>query len=413
MKKILAWTTALLILFAIAAVVVAPVAFAQETVGDKVIMGQDYTLHSGETLDGNLAVLGGNATLEQDSLVLGDVSVAGGNLVVDGRISGNVTMLGGALQLNETAVIEGNLATFAGSVSRAPGAQVQGDTFNGLRTPDRIGPVAPIAPVLPEFGRWEETPRGFLGRFVNWQLGTLGSIILMGLLGLVLVVIAPRGVGRTASATASQPALTFGVGFLTLIVGFLGGLILLIACGLGLLIWLALIAASVLGWIGVAVWVGQRILGALKTRTASSVGEVLVGVVAITLLSRLPCVGWIFWVLFVSWGLGAVVLTRFGTRDHTGLTPAGPTPAEQPRLDAPASEASLDVNAPATPAVRVPLTAITGIDAAMAEKLRDAGIRSVWDIAQSHPAALAEATGQPVGQIMVEDWIGQAQRLMS
>jgi predicted flap endonuclease-1-like 5' DNA nuclease len=58
------------------------------------------------------------------------------------------------------------------------------------------------------------------------------------------------------------------------------------------------------------------------------------------------------------------------------------------------------------------MTAITGISPDIAEKLRSGGIRSVWDIAQSHPAALAEATGLPVGQIMLEDWIGQAQRLV-
>jgi predicted flap endonuclease-1-like 5' DNA nuclease len=410
MKKVLSWAAVLLLVFAVLTVAVAPAAFAQETIGDRVVMGEDFTLRSGEALDGNLAVLGGNATLETDTLVTGDVTVAGGNLVVDGRIGGNVTMMGGSLTLNETAVIEGDLAAFAGSVQRADGAVVQGNTFNGLRTPNRIGPAGPI---VPDFDPEPESPRSWFGRFINWQLGTLGSIILMGLLGLVLVVIAPRGVARVATATATQPALTFGVGFLTLIVGFLAGAILLIACGLGLLVWLALIAASVLGWIAVAVWLGQRLLGALKMRTASSIGEVLAGVVIITLLSRLPCIGWLFWLIFVAWGLGAVVLTRFGTQDSRGPAPQGrldPAPALAPVATAAAPE--LDVDAPAASGTRLPMTAITGIDADIAERLRSAGIRTVWDIAQSHPAALAEASGLPVGQIMIEDWIGQAQRLV-
>jgi hypothetical protein len=407
MKKVMAWTAALLIVTAIVAAAVAPVALAQEIIGDRVVAGDNFTLRSGETLDGNLAVFGSNAVLEPDSLVTGDVIVAGGNLVVDGRIGGTVTMVGGALTLNEAAVIEGDLATFAGSVNRAPGAEVQGDTFSGLRTPNRIGPAGPV---MPQFDFEPEPPRSWFGRFINWQLGTLGSIILMSLLGLVLVVIAPRGVARVASATAAQPALAFGVGFLTLIVGLLAGAILLIACGLGLLVWLALGAASILGWIGAAVWLGQRLLGALKLRTASSIGEVLAGVVLITLLSRLPCIGWLFWIVFASIGLGAVVLTRFGTQDSRG-------PTSTPRLGppaplAPAPAASLDVEAPAVPGPRIPLTAIAGIDPDTAEKLRSAGLRSVWDVSQSHPAALAEATGLPVGQIMLEDWIGQAQRLV-
>ena len=335
MNKSWVRAAALLAVFLMLAVAVAPVAFAQGTVGDRVVMGDNFTLESGETLDGNLAVLGGNAILEVDSLVTGDVTVAGGNLTVDGRIGGNVTMIGGSIQLNESAVVEGNIANFSGSLMQAPGAEVQGETFDGLRTPNRIGPIAPIAPLAPNIDFGDETPRSWFGRFVNWQLGTLGSMILMGLLGLVLVVIAPRGVARVASATASQPALTFGVGFLTLVVGLLAGAVLLIACGLGLLIWLAMLAGSVLGWIGVAVWVGQRLLGALKLRTSSSIGEVLAGVSAITLLSRLPCIGFLFGLVFVSWGLGAVVVTRFGTREQPGPGPAAAhrSPARRPRTD--------------------------------------------------------------------------------
>ncbi len=315
MKRVGSFAIVMLAAFITLAVVGLPSAAAQGFDGDRVVLGENYILPSGEVLDGNLAVLGGTAVIEADATVRGDVSVAGGVLTVDGRITGNVSLMGGSVRLNETAVVEGDLASFAGSVERAPGAEVRGDVFSGLRTPSRIDPV----PVVPDIIRSEMTPRDWFARFVSWQLGTIGSILLMGLLGVVLVLVAPRAVGRVASATALQPALTFGVGFLTLIVGSLAGAILLIACGLGLLVWLALAAASVLGWIGVALWLGQRILGVLKLHTPSSTGEVLAGVVAITLLARLPwCFGWLSGLIFVSWGLGAVVVTRFGTQDAQG-----------------------------------------------------------------------------------------------
>ena len=76
MKRYLAWAGVFLIVLAVVAAAVAPVAFAQETVGDRVVMGENFTLRGGETLDGNLAVLGGNATLEPDSVVTGDVTGA-------------------------------------------------------------------------------------------------------------------------------------------------------------------------------------------------------------------------------------------------------------------------------------------------------------------------------------------------
>ncbi|MGE5603282.1 MAG: hypothetical protein ACM30E_09540, partial [Nitrososphaerales archaeon] len=58
------------------------------------------------------------------------------------------------------------------------------------------------------------------------------------------------------------------------------------------------------------------------------------------------------------------------------------------------------------------LTRIVGINTDIAARLREEGIRTLADIANSHPVALATATGVPVGQIVTEDWIGQAQRLM-
>jgi predicted flap endonuclease-1-like 5' DNA nuclease len=409
----------------------APMAFAQGITGDKVVMGDNYVLAAGETLDGNLAVLGGTAEIENGATVRGDVSVLGGSLEVDGTVTGNVTVLGGSTQLNESAVIEGDLANLAGSVRRAPGAVVRGDTFNGF-APGRITPRG----TTPFWGSERGTPQSWFSRFINWQLGTIGSILLMGLLGLVLVLVAPRAVGRVASAAAVQPALAFGIGFLTLILGLLAGALLLIACGLGLLVWLALVAATVLGWIGVALWLGQRLLKALSMRSASAVAQVLVGVVLITLLSRLPCIGWLFSIVFGSLALGAVVLTRFGTQDADTPRPAAPVapdlggsggafalPAASGLSEAPvtgvegaasgvtpAADAAGGVT-PGPVAAERPLTDVAGIDAAIADRLRTAGIQTLAELASANAVELSALTGVPMEQIMAEDWIGQAQRL--
>jgi predicted flap endonuclease-1-like 5' DNA nuclease len=430
MKKVLLLSGVLLVLLLLVASLT-PVAFAQGTTGDRVVMGESYVLQGEQTLEGNLTVLGGSADIQTGATVDGDASVLGGSLILGGTVTGNVTVLGGSVQLSETAVVYGNVANLAGSVQREPGAVVHGETFNGLRTPNRINP----APVVPNFTPQGETPRSWFARFIGWQFGTIGSILLMALLGFVLVIVAPRGVGRVASAIAVQPGLTFVFGFLTLLLGILAGGILLIACGLGLLVWLALVAAAVLGWIGVALWLGQRLLNGLKMRSASSIVEVIVGVVIITFLSRLPCIGWLFWLIFVSWGLGGVVLTRSGTRDADAPyqptpQPAAPTAggsgggfaplpessdlaapvvlaaasAPEATAPAPAEEAGAAVGAPV-------LIAISGIDAAVASRLEAAGIRTVADLAASDPVELATASGVPVGQIMVEDWIGQARRL--
>ena len=133
---------------------------------------------------------------------------------------------------------------------------------------------------------------GVLGSIVAWQFRTLGTALFLALLGVVLLALAPRAMGRIASAAARGAFVSFGMGLLTLVVGVLLGLLLLIACCLGLIVWLALGVAWLAGWVAVGLWLGQRLLQALNARNASSIGEVALGVFLITVLTQLPaCIG--------------------------------------------------------------------------------------------------------------------------
>jgi hypothetical protein len=98
-------------------------------------------------------------------------------------------------------------------------------------------------------------------------------------------------------------------------------------------------------------WVGQRLLRALRVQDASSLAEVALGVFLITVLARLPwCIGFLITVIIGSVGLGAVVLTRFGTqspsvgaRPTTGGGPIAPAPTEPPQ------PAAVELPAPMVP----------------------------------------------------------------
>ena len=304
-------------------ILLTPVVWAQEpTGGDRLVIGQAFVLPEGEEVDGNLVVLGGSATLEEGSVVRGDVAIFGGSATVAGTVQGNVAVFGGSITLEDTAVVEGDLAMIGGSVSRSPNAVVSGEVFGGgiplpfLNRFDR--PLSPEHP-WPPWPAARETQRagvwGLLGSMVAWQFRTLGTALLLALLGVALVALAPRALGRIASATSRGAFISFGMGLLTLVVGLLLGLLLLIACCLGLIVWLALGVAWLVGWVAVGLWLGQRLLQALNVRNASSIGEVALGVFLITVLTQLPaCIGFIIGLVLGCMGLGAVVLTRFGTR---------------------------------------------------------------------------------------------------
>lgn len=299
-------------------VVAVPATYAQDEDFDKIVFPDEtYTLAAGEVLSGNLAIAGGSVSLQQGSVVNGDVVLFRGSLVSDGTISGNVAAFGGDVTLGDAAVVEGSFASFGGRVERAPGATIRGETLIGLRSL-RFGNL------VQEASGTEERPpldraAGVLERFFFWQVRTFGSSLLMVILAVAVLLVAPKAVGRVASAAATQPAVSFGMGLLTLLLAAFAGALLLIACGLGLLIWLALLLALFLGWVSVGLWVGQRLLAAFKVRTTSSIAEVIVGVFLITVFAALPfCLGFFIWLIVGSIGLGAVVLTRFGSQEAEG-----------------------------------------------------------------------------------------------
>jgi hypothetical protein len=113
--------------------------------------------------------------------------------------------------------------------------------------------------------------------------------------------------------------------------------------------------AWLVGWVAVGLWLGQRLLQALNVRNASSIGEVALGVFLITVLTQLPaCIGFFISLVIGSMGLGAVVLTRFGTRsfddgkgagqtvqDDIDSVPALPEPPSAEVADTPQDEQTL------------------------------------------------------------------------
>jgi hypothetical protein len=330
----LAATLALLLLLA-AIIAPSPVAHAQGGQGDKVVLGQNYTLASGEQLNGNLTVLGGNVSLEEGSRVEGDVVLLGGNLTAAGEVRGNVSVFGGSLSLASTAVVRGDLATFGGALHQSPGAQVNGRTVQSFKTPqlgDNLPALPFVAPALPLIPQAPAVPApparpaapagpGILGRFIVWQFATLGWSVLLALLGIAAILLAPRHMERIASTASTDPVVSVGVGLLTLVVAALAGGVLILACGLGLLVWLATFLGWLVGWLTVGLWLGRRLLQALRVHTASSLVEVALGVFLLTVAARLPCIGIVVGFSAGALGLGAVVLTRFGARPYVHTLP--------------------------------------------------------------------------------------------
>ncbi len=91
-----------------------------------------------------------------------------------------------------------------------------------------------------------------------------------------------------------------------------------------LLVGLALLVAALLSWVTSGWLIGRKLLAMLNLRNVTVVAEAAVGTLVLAvvyfLVGILPCTEFIFGMLIVSLGLGAIVLTRFGTRPYPAPT---------------------------------------------------------------------------------------------
>lgn len=295
--------------------------------GDQFVFGSSFTLSSGQTLDGDLVVMGGAVTLQRDSTVKGDVAVFGGRVNVEGTIEGDIAVIGGSLQLGPNAKVEGDAVSLGGSISRDPDSIVEGDIESGAK-PDRGNGF------FDGFDNFTDQPsRGGFGNWIiRYFLGGFSAIAwaaILAALGVLLIVLIPRPTERVATTASLNPLITFGVGFVTVVLSVPVILILSITIcliPLAFAIGAAVTIALIFGWIAVGWYIGKRLLVALKAKNPTPILEVVVGVIALTVAWKLPavvpCVGWLVsWtILFIvgSIGIGAVILSRAGTRTYYG-----------------------------------------------------------------------------------------------
>jgi hypothetical protein len=104
-----------------------------------------------------------------------------------------------------------------------------------------------------------------------------------------------------------------------------------------------LVCGFVFGWVSIGLEVGKRIEKMFKVEdpwvpaVSAGVGTLTLSVVSYS-VGLIPCIGWVLPFLVYVLGLGAVVLTLFGSRDYPlAIAPARPTVAPAPTPHQPQS----------------------------------------------------------------------------
>jgi hypothetical protein len=254
--------------------------------------------------------------------------------------------------------VDGDGVAVGGGVTKEEGAEIRGEMvsigkggkwISEGRSGVKHGIVGPHWGAFGPFGLFSRAGRVFFA--IVWSLFII-------LLGLVVMAIARRHVDAVCS-TARREAFKMGlVGLVTEIL-VLPVIVLfcvtIIGIPIGLVVMPLLLAvAMLLGYTGVGLAVGERFAGGNGKSAYWSVAMGILFLQAgwiISAIVRLPggILGSLGWVIaFLGWaviyiavtvGLGAVVMTRFGTRPY-------PRPPETAVVGAPAAPAP-----PAAPAV--------------------------------------------------------------
>ncbi|MEO6062382.1 MAG: polymer-forming cytoskeletal protein, partial [Thermoflexales bacterium] len=273
----------------------------RRTLRSQSIFGDNFTLRSNETIDGDLSVYGGNVVLEEGSRIDGKLNVFGGNIDIAGTVRGDLVMAGGNARLRRSGRLEGNQTFLGGRLDNDGG-------FTSGRSTQLPVPSAPDRPRVPSvnvspFEWYARAVRDFFGGLVNITLAVLAALGVM--------VLVPRHVRQVENVLRGNAVASGGLGALTLIAVPVIAVVLAITICLipaSLLAIVALIGAMLLGWSVVSRVVGERVMQAFGRADWTPMGQTAAGALSLAVLGAIPFFGGLLSFVSTAVGVGAVVL---------------------------------------------------------------------------------------------------------
>ena len=277
--------------------------------------------------------------------------------------------LGGIVELLEDARVIGDLTVLGSSFEQADGAYISGEVVTEENVPFEFD--------LPNnIGLFEgDFPARHMRQlpFVSASWFFFQVLIWTGLAILVALFIQNQApvINRAA---LSQPVMSFVVG---LGIAFVAPLVLIaliltiILSPVSLLGILALLAAWVVGLVSLSIEVGRKLAQAMdqtwSTPIMAGIGMFILSLLFNGFQHIVPCVGFLPKFILGMWVTGAVVLTRFGSKEYpetpaaAAPSPAAVLPAETIPEDFPTQEVVEEAQVNATNAA-IDLARAEGID---------------------------------------------------
>ena len=307
--------------------------------GDVIAAGASLEAQDGSAIAGELVVGAGQALLEGS--IIGDVLAGTGSLELNGEFGGDISVQVGepgesgpapsmympqsdinfpkvkpGLNIAEDAKIKGNL-----EYTQSRDIKIPANTVAGKIT--RTEPVVDSAAV-----EHKPTP---IQTATSWTFDLLRTIATLIVFGLLLGWLAPAFMKSLMEKMQSQPVASLGWGLVAYAAFFFAILVIIVAMVAGAILFGVLTLGGVSGtiiWVGIlaiftmiigfiltvfltkiiVAWLGGKlILSRFNPALAEhKVWPLVIGVVLIALLLALPYVGWLFGIIAMFIGLGAL-----------------------------------------------------------------------------------------------------------
>jgi hypothetical protein len=277
------------LLLALAAPAAAAAAAASEP-QDQIVLSGTVDVPRGHEV-GEVVVLHGTVTV--GGVVHGDVVVLDGRISVTGQVSGAVVAISGPVFVGPNAQIGGDVIvrdTLTMKEGATIGGQVRRGTAFTFRSPIRA-----------------------VGRFASWLAVASSTLIL----GLLLILGAPRAADAVASVASGAPWVSLGWGaavFVGIPVIAVHSVVSLLGLPFGFALLLALLLLYSVGYAW-SVWALGRLLW--KPPRSRALAFVF-GWLIVSAVAAIPVVGGIVWLVGSVFGLGAMSVATWRARGSGG-----------------------------------------------------------------------------------------------
>lgn len=263
-------------------------------------------------IDDDLVIAGGNISVSKSAQIKGDLIIAGGMISIDGEILGNIFIAG------EDIILNGKTSGLVETESRKLTIGESAEIKKRLKyTSPEEAEIDENAKISADIDFIQKDKIIFGGKYEkNWLLRFISAFYLISIViaittGLVLVYFYRKEIEFILNMTFEQGWKNLGIGFATFFLIPILAIILAItllglylSCLLMMLYALLIIVSKIIASILLGSWIIKTIKK--KDNYSATWQEVVVGVIALVIVSFIPLIGWLIVFALSLLSLGSI-----------------------------------------------------------------------------------------------------------